>query len=456
MKLKIYDNSKNYTAQIIKLNSVQKLEGLDNLVGAYIQGQLALITKDYPINQLYVFFPSGCVLSEDFVSLNNLYREETLNKNIKKKGFFEPNRRTKAVKFRGHKSTAFLCPLSYLAEIGVDIAYLKEGDEFNEVDGIHVCRKYVLPVRGNGTNVKKVKLLDNIVDNRFMPEHMDTDMLLKYLHHIDLHDQIVITTKLHGTSARVGYTLTKRKLSIRERIAKFFGCKVQEDEYKYVVGSHHVIKSVNFETLSGKNHFYSEDLWTKVSDEFFKNKLLKGEIVYFEIIGKDYQGKEIQKDYAYKLNKPDIYVYRISHINPDGIETDLSWKQVKVRCNEMAVQYVPEIYVGNVRRLFIQEMRDRVLNPDFSLNEIWEDFDNKWRQHLEQLIKDKWMDKPSTLDPEVIEEGICIRKEQYPRPKIYKVKAPLFYIHEGVLIDKGIVDIEEQQVEGADDVSQEC
>ena len=86
MKLKIYDDSKNYTGQIICLRNVQKLEGLDNLVGASIQGNLALIAKDYPLDTLYVYFPSGCVLSDDFLKLNNLYKEETLNKDIKKKG----------------------------------------------------------------------------------------------------------------------------------------------------------------------------------------------------------------------------------------------------------------------------------------------------------------------------------------------------------------------------------
>ena len=444
MKLKIYEDSKNYTAQIIRLRNVQKLEGLDNLVGASIQGNLALISKDYPLDELYIFFPSGCVLSEDFLSTNNLYREPTLNLDQTKKEFFEPNSRTKALKFRGHKSTALLCPLSYLSTLDVDITRLSEGDEFNEIEGNFICRKYIVPVRGVQGPGKKVKLLDDIIDSRHMPEHMDTDMLLKYLSHIDLHDHVVITTKLHGTSARVGYTLTKRRLSLLEKIVKLFGCKIQTDEYKYVVGSHHVIKSVEFETLKGKQHFYSDDLWTKVSDEFFKNKLLKGEIVYYEIIGKDYEQKEIQKDYAYGLEKPDVYVYRISYINVDGVEIDLSWKQVKARCNEMGVKYVPEIFVGTVYEYFVKELRRIHWSNDFTLDDEWEDFDDKWREYFEKVIKDTYLDKPSYLDKNVIEEGICLRKEQYPRPKIYKVKAPLFYIHEGVLIDKQISNIEEE------------
>jgi hypothetical protein len=434
--LKIYDDSKNYTAQIVRLHNTQKLEGLDNLVGASIQGNLALIAKDYPVGELYIFFPSGCYLSDKFIGFNNLFRENTLNQDINKKGFFEPNCRVKAVKFRGHKSTALLCPIAYLSFIGVDISTLKEGDEFNEIDGVFICRKYILPFKGTASQAKKVKLLDEIIDSRFLPEHMGTDMLLKYLNHLDLNDYIVISTKLHGTSARVGHTLTKRKLSLFERIAKFFGCKVQDEEYNYVVGSHHVIKSLNFQTLSGKNHFYSEDLWSKVSEEFFKGKLLKSEIVYYEIIGKDYTGKEIQKDYAYGLNKPDVYVYRISHITPEGVEIDLSWRQVKARCNEMGVKYVPDIWDGKLNdycKIY------GLLDWDDNGKEIWRDNLQKW-------IVAHYLDKPSSLDKSVIEEGICLRREAYPRPKIYKVKSPLFYIHEGVLLDRGIEDIEETQV----------
>ncbi len=435
MHLKIRDDSKNYTAQVVRLHNVQKLEGLDRLVGASIQGNLALIGKDYPVGELYLYIPSGTILSKDFLSKNNLFREETLNADSTKKGFFEPTCRVKAIKFQGHKSTAYLCPLSFLSVLGINIAELKEGDEFNEIDKIFICKKFVLPVKGVGSMGKKMKLLDEIIDSRMMPEHMDTDMLLRYLDRVDLSDYVVITTKLHGTSARIGYTLCKRKLSIFERIAKFFGCKVQEEEYRYVVGSHHVIKSVDFQTLRDKQHFYSEDLWSKVSKEFFEGRLLKSEIVYFEIIGKGYDGGEIQKDYSYGLEKPDIYVYRISHINPDGAEIDLSWRQVKARCNEMGVKFVPEIYSGNVE--------------DYLICDAWEmpsELEN-WRVALEEHIKESYLDKPSFLDKNVIEEGICLRIEKYPRPKIYKVKAPLFYIHEGVLMDKGIVDIEEQQVE---------
>jgi hypothetical protein len=427
MQLKIYDDSKNYTAQIVRLPSKITLQGLDNLVGVSVQGQLCLIQKDYP-DGLYLFVPAGTVLSSELLRGNNLYRNESLNHDQTKKGYIEPTGRVKALKLKGVVSTGLILKLDTLKVMGIDPAKLTEGQEFNEIDGKYFCRKYIVFVKGSGSNKQKVgKILDDIIDSRLFPEHMDTKQLLKYLGHLDLNDEIVITTKLHGTSARVGITLTNRKLSLLERLAKWFGIKVQEEEYQYVVGSHHVIKSVNFETFKGKNHFYAEDLWTKCGEEYFRGKLAEGELVYYEIIGKDYTGKEIQKNYSYGFTKPKIYVYRISQINAKGREVDLSWRQVKARCNELGVDYVPEIYSG------------KLCDYDFPSY-----ISSEWREDLEKYLVKTFLDKPSIFDKNVIEEGICIRKETYPRPHIYKLKAPLFYLHETKLADQGVEDIEEQ------------
>jgi hypothetical protein len=434
MKLTIFDDSKNYTAQVIRLTATQPLSGLDRLVGANIQGNLCLIGKDYPIGNLYLFFPAGTILSPEFLSKNNLYRESDKNVDQSKAGYFDNNGRVRAIAFKGNKATGFVTQLSSLSVLGVDITQLKEGDEFNEIGTKWICKKYIVPIKGSSTQAAKSKLLDNVVDKLQMPEHIDTNHLLKYLHSLELDDHIVITTKLHGTSGRVANTLVRRQLTLIDKIAKFFGAHIQTEKFSYCCGSHHVIKSVDFQTLKGKNHFYSEDLWSKVSEEVFRGKLHEGEHIYFEIIGKEFTGKEIQKNYSYGLARPDVYVYRISHINGRGIEIDLSWRQVKARCNEMAVKFVPEIWSGGT---LMRYMADNVKG--------WSsDITDNWRSLLETHLRETFMDKPSKMDPKVIEEGICIRKETYPRPHIYKMKAPLFVIHETKVQDADEVDIEEQ------------
>ena len=114
-------------------------------------------------------------------------------------------------------------------------------------------------------------------------------------------DIVTITRKLHGTNARYGI-VRKRKISILDRVKKFFGNKWAY--YEYVYGSHNVEKG------SDTQGFYSRDVWRTVAVNYkIKAKLLdyvktfmspdslgKGIIIYGEIYGHG-----IQKNYDYGL-----------------------------------------------------------------------------------------------------------------------------------------------------------
>ena len=63
MKKVIYEDSTNYTCQVIKLPVVQKVEGFDNLVKVCVQGNDCLIGKDTDSNELHLFFPTECQIS---------------------------------------------------------------------------------------------------------------------------------------------------------------------------------------------------------------------------------------------------------------------------------------------------------------------------------------------------------------------------------------------------------
>ncbi len=424
MKFKVYEDSKNYTGTVVSLKTVQPLQGLDRLVGTTIFGNLCIIPKEYQIGDLFIYFPAESKLSQEYISKNNMYREPVLNVDPSEKGYFEENGRVKAIKFKGNKCTGLLMPLATLSLLGINVTNINEGDEFNEINGKEICRKYVIYKReSNSTGTKAVKVLDSLIDSRLFPEHMDTDHLLKYIQNIRLTDKISISIKLHGTSGRVAYTKVKRKLTWKDKIAKYFGVKVVEEEYGYVVGSRRVVKSIDFSDLPNKNHFYEEDLWTKVSKVYFEGRLNKGEMVYFEVIGVDFTGAEIQKGYSYKFAAPTVFVYRISNINDQGIEIDLTADQLTERCNELGVYQVPVI-TGT--QSYVSYLESYGLNTD---------------EKIEAHFK-SYLDIPSTFDHTVIEEGICIRVERYPRPKIYKLKSPLFLIHESNMADKEVVDVE--------------
>lgn len=437
MNLKIYDNSKNYTAIIVRPKVSQPLVGLDNLVGVTVFGNLCLVPKTYDLSKQYVFFPAECQIDHSYLAWNNMYRDSSQNEDTTAKGYFEDNGRVKAIKLKGNKSTGLLMPVESINNHPLfqkKSLVFNDGDEFNEIDGVEICRKYIVPTRTQGTGAPKAgKLLDSVVDSKQFPEHIDTDHLLKNIHKLTMYDYIAITIKLHGTSGRIGNVLTKRKLTWLEKLAKLLGIRVVEEEYNYVAGSRRVVKSVGFDELSGKNHFYEEDLWTKVSKEFFEGKLNKGEMVYFEVIGKDYTGAEIQKDYTYGFDKPEVFVYRISNINAQGIEVDLPYPQLKERAKQLGLKVPAEIYYGSLVGYLYNQIGAKS-DPEMSFSQAVDE--------MGKYLSERYMDKPSYLDPKVIEEGIVLRVENYTQPKLFKMKAPEFLIHEGKQADKQILDLE--------------
>ena len=433
--IKIYEDSKNYTCQVIKLPPIQKIDGLDNLVKVTHQGNDCLIGKDIDSDDdLYLFFPSECQISHEFLSKNNLYRNLELNEDKTKKGFFEDNRRCKSIKFKGVISTGFIIPIGSLMccpckSYDLD---LKVGDEFNELGEFEVCKKYYKKVPGlKGFSNPKVKTIDNIVDNVFAPQHKDTEHLLKYANKLRLDDYISVTVKLHGTSFRIFNTQVKRNLTWKDKLAKLLGVEVKDTKYDYVVGSRKVLKSVGFEELPNKNHWFtSGDLWSEVGKKYFEGKLLEEECVYAEIIGKTFQGEEIQGGYSYGFNEPKVYIYRISNINNQGIEVDLPYLQMKERAKQLGIETCPELFYGTLSG-FIDCYNEGYINIEESLNKVF---------------YEKLLEKPSVLDNSIIEEGFVIRIDKYPKPEAYKIKAKSFLLKESGNKDKEVKDLEEEQL----------
>lgn len=426
--MKILD--KNYTCQVITLPQVSPVEGLDNLVKVTIYGNPCLIGKDSKPG-LYLFFPSETVINELFLMRNNLFRHSEKNEDPSQKGFFEDTRRVKALKFRGVVSTGFVIPVEALYKITGELG-LKEGDEFNEIAGMTLCRKYKRYSAPQAAGSKKGKLIDEVVDSKMAPEHFDTEHLMKNTREFDPYDLITVSVKLHGTSARYFNTLVLKPLKWYEKLLQKLGINIPNTEYNYVAGSRKVIKSVGFEELPSKFHFYKcGDLWTDVGKEIFNGKLLQGESVYCEIIGTTYGGTPIQGGYTYGLTQPKVYIYRIGMINAQGIEIDLSPAQMKIRAEQLGVATCPEVFSGTMEEFLTLHGESTPLNgEDVAIS-------------LEHVFYDILLEKPSILDSSVVEEGFCVRKESYPKCKIYKVKSRIFLAGESKKNDTGGVDLEE-------------
>jgi len=433
MSLSIRKGSENYCAQVIKLPAKVAVPGLDNLVQVTYQGNQCLIGKDSQEDIPYLFFPSGTVLTGSFLHFNNLFRHSENNVDTTKSGFFDDGGRVKAIKFKGVISTGFIIPLTSIEGLdGKKHPELKVGDTFTTIDGIDLCWKYVRPQKASSTGGSKVstKLVDSIVDSQFFPEHTDTGHLLKNVHNLSLEDHITISVKLHGTSCRLGYAKTYRKLSLVDRIAKFFGANVQQYEYSYLVGSRRVLKSKNFQALDGKLHYYPTDVWSSVSREHFEWKLNEGEAIYFEIIGCDNQGSPIQKGYTYNFTSPQPYIYRITNINSQGIEVDLSWDQMEQRAEQLGVPVCPVFFKGSLGEF----IAGYGLESESGL---------PLDEQLSAIFYGRLLEKPSVLDGSVVEEGFCLRVDKFPRPLVLKIKARSFLLKESALQDADVADIEE-------------
>lgn len=190
MKYEIRGNP-NYAAKVIRVRQLQVLEGLDNLRGVPVDGYLALVSKDTPLDSLAVVFPAEAQLSEAFAAENNLHRDSTLNRDPGAVGYLEKHRRIKAIKLRGYVSSALLLP-AWEED-------MTEGLEFDTINGETISVKYEPPAKGN-PNTPKTPKQDKLFGKvaYALPEHIDTAQFLREQHTIPGNTHIIVSQKVHG------------------------------------------------------------------------------------------------------------------------------------------------------------------------------------------------------------------------------------------------------------------
>jgi hypothetical protein len=417
-KMKFEVLEPNYAAQVVKVNRLLDLEGADRLHGIPLFGMQALTSKGgVNIGDLGILFPTECQLSEDFAFKNNLYSSQLANEDTNVKGYLPANRRVRAIKLRGHNSNCLFMTMKSLEVLGINTSNLKEGDAFNSIDGVEICRKYVIKETQalNPKNPKNRQLRKSRIESKLMPEHIDTDNWWRNEHKISEDTEIIVTAKYHGTSVRLANQICDRKLSKFEKLLKWFGIKIQTTEYDYFAGSRRVIKDykrLDYETL---DHYYTVDIYNAALAKV-KQSIPKGYVVYAELVG--WSGESpIQRKYTYCVPKKefDTYVYRIAQINPDGLMVDLSWDQVKQACASWGIKHVPELWRGKKKDFNVDFYMDKKFVIDLGLTECLN------------------LDSDAPCD-----EGVVIRVEGLV-PYLLKAKAPLFLGHESEVLDLNMV-----------------
>jgi len=266
------------------IGEIRPIEGADNIELVMVGGWQAITRKgEYQIGNKVVVATTDAVIPQALSDLMEVT------------GYLRKGQRVRTVKLRGVYSECLLIPFKYLAPKSLE----NNVEEGHDMMGILGITKYEPPV----------KMVEMSVGGRKIKYHQNPNF---HVYHkfpnlknapemFNEEDMVTITRKLHGTNARYGI-VRKKKLSLLDRVRKFFGNKWVEFEYVY--GSHNVEKG------SDSQGFYSTDVWRTIADEYkIKEKLWEyvkeyfipqhlgsGVVIYGEIYGHG-----IQKNYEYGL-----------------------------------------------------------------------------------------------------------------------------------------------------------
>lgn len=421
----------NYAITVVEIKTTYPLEGSDFLNGTLIFGNQVIVSKDVKVGDIGLFIPVETQLSADFCANNNLFRDSTKNIDNEKKGYIEENRRIRAVRLRGHRSEGLFTSLDSLNYIEENIkTLLKVGDEFDTLKDQEICRKYVVKKkyqnRSSANKKSTKKHEDKLVEGQFR-FHENTSQFGKNVYKFNPQDLISITYKIHGTSGISSYLLCKRKLKWYDKFVSKLGVNIKETEYDYIYSSRRVIK--NSELNPNAQHFYNEDVWG-LAHKQLEPFLTKGMTIYYEIAGFLPDGGYIQKDYDYgcEPNKFKIYIYRITYTNEDGNVIEYSMRQVQDFCRLYHLNPVPLLFYGQAKEFSDERMTEE-----------------NWQNKFLTTLQEKYNNKDCYIcQNKVPEEGVVIRKESLEL-EAYKLKSPKFYEWETKQLDKGEVNIEDNE-----------
>lgn len=449
----------SHCGYITTLNNVRPHPNADRLVLATCFNSTVCVAKDlYFEGQVGVYFETDLQLSMEYCEKNGLLAVYENGVNISG-GYMDPAKRNvRAIKLRGEQSDGLFMPLASLDYTGANLDELKPGDQITVLNGHEICRKYIprsnaprTAAGGAGKRVKR-RAKRSIAPTFF--EHKDTEQLQYYLDQFKPGDYVEITRKLHGTSGRTAYVKTFQgmKRTFWDWLFR------REGEAIYDWGTVSGTRRTVMDTFEGG--FYGSNEFRKQYHDFFDGKLLKGETVYYEIVGFTHDGgsimgqcsnkklndKEFVKQYGetttfsygcapsplyeiithtdgsteQRVLKPQsrIFIYRMTMTNEDGEVVEYTPDQVRHRCMYMGVDFVPVEWSG-----LIPENPGSHDDPTITAGE--------W------ILKkaEQFYDGPEPLDPTHIREGVVVRIINRPTFTAYKHKNFSFKVLEGIIKD---------------------
>lgn len=408
----------NNKAIIVRLSNVRPHSNADMLKLATVYGCQIIVGLDSEEGDLGIYFPVGVRLSEEFAAKNDLIRRKDDDGN-NAGGMFDANCRVRAQKFRGENSDGFWTPVESLKYIGVKPT---EGDCFDTLNGKEICRKYV-PKRNPGASGKRAKRGTTTM----FAKHFDTAQLRMNWNLIHESDLVVITLKVHGTSQRIGHVLEDKRGNWLQKLWWKWTDNLQD--WQYLIGTRNVICGNEL-----GEPFHSNEFRHRAAKPFLNN-LHKGECIFYEVIGweekdkpimsggdtktlskesRKLYGNRVDYDYGIPNGELDIYVYRVTMVNEDGVSYDLGWEDVKARCDELGVKHVIEMAKFIPKDTFQNELI------------VDEGIMDRFRSYCESLTEGR-----DLVAPNQPREGICVRIDKNP-VKVFKNKSWDFKELEGI------------------------
>lgn len=415
----------SYCGYVTTIKELRKHSNADRLQVATLFGNDVIVGLDTKVGDVGVYFPTDGKLGEKFATELKLKQSQG--------GYLDDKKlQIKTIRLRGEQSDGLYVPIKDFAKFA-NIADLKEGDQITTLKGVLICEKYVPKGKANKglPNQKKdIKKSEKKNLFPFFEQHIDTAQLAYNTAKFKEGDLVYLTLKLHGTSQRTAHTL---KYSKRNKLMQFLiGDKKSWD---YVTGT----RRVTLENFEGG--YYSDNAFREQWHNFFKDKLHKGEEVFYEVVGytdngglimpecdngktKDKQfikefGDKTQFTYGCPVGQSAIYVYRMNVTNEDGHVVEYPTELVKLRCEQMGVNFVPVL--------------------DKFIFTTKEDLMKRVNAHV---------DGADPIGKTHIREGVIARIENREKFTALKQKSFNFKVLEGIIKESDVLDIEEADSEG--------
>lgn len=482
---------------IVVVRELKPHPNADKLKIANFYGNETCVSIDTYVGDIGIYFPSDLQLSEEFCEINHLCRKK--KDGTPDTGYLDPDKRNiKAIKLRGEKSDGIFMPLSSITYTGVNLDDLSIGSTVTILNGHEICKKYIPKHshrEGNYSSGNKTRKHHAPISPLFA-EHADTEQLAYNLGAFKPGDEIEITLKMHGTSQRTGYLPVLKgyddswPCQVRNWLWFWFNRitkkndlyttfdKMKHDgkpyyKYDYISGTRRVV----LEDYAGG--FYGSNEFREQHSKMFDGKLMKGETVYYEVVGftttgqpimnyasnKKLNDKEFIKQYGEKtvfsygcspysteqqmvtlkqaygtaeeacnhadLLKPqsDIYVYRMTMTNEDGFVVEYSPDFMRYRCDQMGVKTVPILWKGT-----IPEHPGSAEDPTVTAGE--------WIKN----VAERFYDGPDPVGKTHVREGVVVRIINRPKFAAYKHKNFAFKMLEGLIKESAEApDMEEAQ-----------